>query len=126
MNLQIVPLGNNILVDFKKQDIKNKIIQRIQDLKLEIHLYKTDNEFLTLVCNLIEYLINSKKDNINKKEMVLLIYQELFGLSSDEQEVLKNNIDIIHLQKKIKRPSYYALFKCGCKEFFFKNSQNKL
>jgi hypothetical protein len=119
MNLQIVPLGNNILVDFKKQDIKKKIIQRIQDLKLEIHLYKTDNEFLTLVCNLIEYLNNSKKDNINKKEMVLLIYQELFGLSSDEQEVLKNNIDIIHLQKKIKRPSYYALFKCGCKEFFF-------
>ena len=49
MNLQIVPLGNNILVDFKKQDIKKTIIERIQDLKLEIHLYKTDNEFLTLV-----------------------------------------------------------------------------
>ena len=120
MNLQIVPLGNNILVDFKKQDIKNKIIQRIQDLKLEIHLYKTDNEFLTLVCNLIEYLINSKKDNINKKEMVLLIYQELFGLTPDEQETLKNNIDIIHLQNKIKKVSMWKLFKCGVYELFRK------
>jgi hypothetical protein len=122
MNLQIVPLKNNILVDFKKQDIKNKIIERINELKLNIPLYKNDNEFLTLVCNLIEYLVNSKKDNINKKEMVLMIYQELFGLTPDEQETLKNNIDIIHLQNKIKKVSMWKLFKCGFKEFFLKKS----
>ena len=122
MNLQIVPLTNNILVDFKKQDIKNKIIERIQELKLNLPLYKNDIEFLTLVCNLIEFLVKSKKDNINKVEIALLIYQELYGLSTDEQETLKNNLNIIHLQKKIKKISYWALFKCGFKEFFFKKS----
>ena len=122
MNLQIVPLTNNILVDFKKQDIKSKIIQRIQELNLNIPLYKNDQEFLSLVCNLIEYLVKSKKDNINKIELVLLIYQELFGLTPEEQEVLKNNINIIHLQKKIKAVSYWKLFKCGVKEFLFKKS----
>ena len=122
MNLQIVPLGNNILVDFKKQDIKNKIIQRIQDLKLEIYLYKTDNEFITLICNLVEYLV-SKKDNINKKEMVISVFNDLFGLTSEEQENLKNTIDIIHLQNKIKKVSYWKLFKCGLSEFFFKKSK---
>lgn len=120
MNLQIVPLKNNILVDFKKQDIKNKIIERINELKLNVPLYKNDNEFLTLVCNLIEFLVNSKKDNINKKEMVLMIYQELFGLTPDEQETLKNNIDIIHLQNKIKKVSMWKLFKCGVYELFKK------
>ena len=122
MNLQIVPLGNNILVDFKKQDIKNKIIQRIQDLKLEIYLYKTDNEFITLICNLVEYLV-SKKDNVNKKEMVISVFNDLFGLTSEEQENLKNTIDIIHLQNKIKKVSYWKLFKCGFSEFFFKKSK---
>ena len=124
MNLQIVPLTNNILVDFKKQDIKNKIIERIQELKLNLPLYKNDIEFLTLVCNLIEFLVKSKKDNIDKVEIALLIYQELYGLSTDEQETLKNNINIIHLQKKIKKVSQWKLFKCGITEFFSKNKQN--
>lgn len=124
MNLQIVPLTNNILIDFKKQDIKNKIIERINELKLNIPLYRNDNEFLILVCNLIEYLVKSKKDNIDKKELALMIYQELYGLSLEEQETLKNNINIIHLQKKIKKVSYWKLFKCGLSEFFFKKSKN--
>ena len=122
MNLQIVPLTNNILVDFKKQDIKTKIIERIHELNLNLPLYKNDQEFLTLVCNLIEYLVKSKKDNINKIELVLLIYQQLFGITPDEQEVLKNNINILHLQKKIKKVSMWKLFKCGVSEFFFKKS----
>ena len=122
MNLQIVPLTNNILVDFKKQDIKTKIIERIHELNLNLPLYKNDQEFLTLVCNLIEYLVKSKKDNINKIELVLLIYQQLFGLTADEQEGLKNNINILHLQKKIKKVSMWKLFKCGVSEFFFKKS----
>lgn len=117
-NLQIIELKNNLLLDFKKQDVKNKIIERVNELKLPLYNYKSDNEFLCLVCNLIEYLVN-KKDNINKKDLVLLIYQELFGLTPEEQETLKNNIDIIHLQKKIKKVSMWKLFKCGFSEYFF-------
>jgi hypothetical protein len=116
-NLQIIELKNNLLLDFKKQDVKNKIIERVNELKLPLYNYKSDNEFLCLVCNLIEYLVN-KKDNINKKDLVLLIYQELFGLTPEEQETLKNNIDIIHLQKKIKKVSMWKLFKCGFSEYF--------
>ena len=50
------------------------------------------------------------------------MYNDLYGLSSEEQETLKNNIDIVHLQKKIKAVSYWKLFKCGVKEFIFKKS----
>lgn len=120
-DLQIIPLKNNLLVDWKKQDIKNKIISRVNELNINIAQYKNDNEFLTLICNLVEYLI-VKKDNINKKEMVLSVYNDLFGLSPEEQETLKNNIDIIHLQKKIKKVSMWKLFKCGVYELFKKKS----
>ena len=64
----------------------------------------------------------TKKDNINKKELVLSVFVELFGMSAEEQEVLKNNIDIIHLKNKIKNVSMWKLFKCGVGEFFFKKS----
>jgi hypothetical protein len=120
-DLQIIPLKNNLLVDWKKQDIKTKIISRINELNINVSKYKTDNEFLTLVCNLVEYLVN-KKDNISKKDLVISVYLDLFGLTPEEQETLKNNIDIIHLQKKIKKVSMWKLFKCGFYEYFLKKS----
>jgi len=120
-DLQIIPLKNNLLLDWKKQDVKTKIISRVNELNINVSQYKTDNEFLTLICNLIEYLV-TKKDNINKKELVLSVYNDLFGLTPEEQETLKNNIDIVHLQKKIKAVSYWKLFKCGVKEFLFKKA----
>jgi Leucine-rich repeat (LRR) protein len=124
-DLQIIPLKNNLLLDWKKQDVKTKIISRVNELNINVSQYKTDNEFLTLICNLIEYLV-TKKDNINKKELVLSVYNDLFGLTPEEQETLKNNIDIVHLQKKIKAVSYWKLFKCGFKEFLFvKRHQSK-
>ena len=120
-DLQIIPLKNNLLLDWKKQDVKTKVISRINELNVNITQYRNDNEFLTLICNLVEYLV-TKKDNINKKELVLSVYNDLFGLNSEEQETLKNNIDIVHLQKKIVKVSYWKLFKCGMKEFIFKKS----
>jgi hypothetical protein len=106
----------------EKNDVKNKIIGRVNELNINISNYKTDNEFIILICNLVEYLV-SKKDNVNKKEMVISVFNDLFGLTSEEQENLKNTIDIIHLQNKIKKVSYWKLFKCGFSEFFFKKSK---
>jgi hypothetical protein len=120
-DLQIVPLKNNLLLDWKKQDVKTKIITRINELNMNLTNYKTDNEFIILICNLVEYLV-SKKDSINKKELVISVFNDLYGLTPEEQEHLKNNIDIIHLQNKIKKISYWKLFKCGISEFFFKKS----
>ena len=120
-DLQIIHLKNNLLLDWKKQDVKNKIITRVNELNINTAQYKTDTEFLILICNLVEYLV-TKKDNINKKELVLSVFVELFGMSAEEQEVLKNNIDIIHLKNKIKNVSMWKLFKCGVGEFFFKKS----
>ena len=118
-DLQIVPLKKNLLVDWKKNDVKSKIISRINELNINVSQYKNDNEFLTLVCNLVEYLV-IKKDNIDKKEIVVLVYYDLFALCPEEQKSLKSNIDIIHLQKKIKKIGFWKLFKCGFSEWMFK------
>ena len=53
--LQIIPLKNNLLLDWKKQDVKTKVISRINELNVNITQYRNDNEFLTLICNLQSY-----------------------------------------------------------------------
>ena len=119
--LQIIPLKNNLLKDWKVIEVKSKIIARVNELHLNDPKYKTDQQFLILICNLIEYLV-VKKDSIDKKELAVDIIVSLFGLSFEEQTILRNNIDIIYLKNEIKKVSTWKLFKCGFSEFFFKKS----
>jgi hypothetical protein len=118
-NLDIIPLRNNLLIDFKYNDIKIKIISRLTELNLHQVQYRLDNEFLTLLCNLIEHLV-IKKDKINKKELAIIIMSELFTLTEEEKKAVSNNIEFLFGNKMIKKVSYYKLFKTGIKEYFRK------
>ena len=118
-DLQVIPLRNNLLKDWQLVEIKNKIINRINELHINHPKYKTDQEFLILICNLIEHLIN-KKDNIDKKELAVEIFISLFEITPEEQIILRNNIDIIHLKKVIKKVSVWKLYKTGFAEWFKK------
>ena len=122
MSLEIVGLKNNIKYDFTVNDIKNKIVNRVNELGLNNIKYKHDNEFLVLICNLIEFLVQ-KKDKITKSDLCYLIYAEIFDLdrsNEDEKIMLKHNIDFIHANGSIKKISKWKLFKCGVYEFFKK------
>jgi hypothetical protein len=117
----LVPLKNNLLIDSKTNVVKRRIIERINELGLvDLHKYKNDNEFLVLVANLIENLI-TKKDSVSKKQLLIEVYKQLFGISEEEANILSNNIEFICNQKGlVKKMSYYKLFMCNFKEYFFK------
>lgn len=121
MSLEIVSLKNNILKDVKYNEVKTKIINRLTELNLINPNYKNDQEYLLLVCNLIEFLI-TKKDNIDKLFLISDIYVSLYQITDDEKETLKRNIDFLHKNKQIKKVSYFKLFLCGIKEYFFKKT----
>ena len=121
-NLEIVTLKNNIKYDFTVNDIKNKIVNRINELGLNNIKYKHDNEFLVLICNLIEFLVK-KTDKINKADLCFSIYCELFDLdrsNDDEKLMLTHNINFIYDNKSIKKISKWKLFKCSVSEYFKK------
>ena len=120
-DLQIVSLKNNLLYDVTVSQIKNKIITRLNELNLTQTKYKTDNEFLVLICNLIEFLVK-KKDKIVKKQLAIDIFTDLFNLNDDEKVTLSNNIDFVHSNGTIKKISQWKLFKCGIYELFAKKS----
>jgi hypothetical protein len=122
MSLEIVGLKNNIKYDFTVNDIKNKIVNRINELGLNNIKYKHDNEFLVLICNLIEFLVQ-KKDKITKSDLAFSIYCEIFDIdktSEDEKLMLKHNINFIYDNGSIKKINHWKLFKCGLKEIFKK------
>jgi len=116
MDLSIVSIKNNLRNDIKNHEYKTKIINRVKELGLHDIKYKLDSEFLSLICNLIEYLVSSK-DKLNKKELLMLIYQELFGLTEEEQNIINKNVEFLHSNKQIKKLSYYKLFKTGILEW---------
>lgn len=119
MSLEIVSLKNNILKDVKYNEVKQKIINRLNELNLNQPHYKNDQEYLLLICNLIEHLI-IKKDEINKLDLINDIYITLFNIDDLDKETLKRNIDFLHKNKQIKKVSYFKLFLCGINEYFFK------
>ena len=122
-DLSIIPLKNNLLVDATFNGVKQQIIARLNDIGIADSKYKSDAEFLALVCNLVEHLI-SKKDKVDKKTLVISTLDQLFCLSEDEKLAISKNIDFLCSQKGlVKKISFYKLFKTGIKEWlkFSKN-----
>jgi hypothetical protein len=120
-DLQIIPLRNNLLVDFKHNEVKTKIINRLNELGLAQPQYKTDNELLSLVCSLVEHLV-VKQDKISKKDLVIDIMHIVFDLSIDEKKTLSNNIEFLWGNRMIKKVSFYKLFKTSISEWFRKKA----
>lgn len=120
-DLSLIPLRSNLLQNYKYIEVKNQIIKRLQDLHLNDGKFKIDSELLVLVCNLIEHLI-VKKDKISKRELAVDILKTLFGLTTEEEQSISNNIEFIWSNGMIRRISTYKLFKTGFKEWFKKKA----
>lgn len=71
---------------------------------------KFDNELLIFVMSCVENALESKK--IDKKTLVLEIFEILFETSGDDKRVISNSIDFLcnnKLVKKIPSVTKYAL-----------------
>lgn len=108
MSELIVP-SNSLKSDLKKTEIRDKIITQIDKFE-NINKYKIDNEFIKLICNLIEYYVK-KKYNINKKDLFFEIHSRIFPLITEEEKLTINKIiEFIFDNGHIKKLSYYKLF----------------
>lgn len=66
--------------------------------------FKNDLAFILFVCNIVETRI-LKKDNINKKELVIDTLMKLFAYNEEEFKVLERNIEFLHGNSLIKKDS---------------------
>jgi hypothetical protein len=116
---QIVPVKNHLLKNVKLDEIIGQIRKRVEALP-NYAQYKNDVEFLLLCANMIEHLV-VKKDKIDKKELLLTIYKQVFvGMSSIELANVEANIEFLHANRRIKKQSFYKLFCAGVSEWIKK------
>jgi hypothetical protein len=118
-DLSLITIKNGLFTDFRFNEVKLAIVKRLTELNM-IHLkYKLDNEFLTLLTNMIEFLV-AKKDKISKKALALEIMKDYFGATDEDLEIIGKNIEYLHNNKVIKKVSFWKLFKSGLCEWFKK------
>jgi hypothetical protein len=118
-DLSLITIKNGLFTDFRFNEVKLAIVKRLTELNM-IHLkYKLDNEFLTLLTNMIEFLV-AKKDKISKKALALEIMKDYFNATDEDLEIIGKNIEYLHNNKVIKKVSFWKLFKSGLCEWFKK------
>ena len=117
--LELVSVNNDLALDMKRNDIKSKIIARINELGINTATYRLNNEFLLLICNLVEHLVNKKKYKIDKKVLVIEILNQLFTLNVIGKTNVESNIEFLWNNKNIKKLSAFKLFCVGMKEYFY-------
>jgi len=119
MSLDLIPIKNNILKEVRFNEVKHIIIARIHELKLIENRFLKDPEWVSYVMNIIEHLV-TKRDGIDKKELLFSIAKEVLGASPSDLEALEKSMIFLLSNKAIKKVSYYKMFKTGVCEWFSK------
>lgn len=117
--MDLIPLRNNLFHDVRLAEVIEKIYTRLQELKLVDKKYIGDAEFILYLMNMIEHLV-SKKDGIDKKELLLSIYKNHYGANTADIMLIEKIIEFLHKNKSVKKVSYYKIFKTSLKEWFVK------
>ena len=91
--MDIIQPENSLKSSIKFNEIKNIIVERIAKFE-NLPQYKLDIEFLKLIANMIEFQVK-KKYGIDKKELLIKIYDQAFAnLTDDDKDNIKKNIEI--------------------------------
>jgi len=114
--LDLVNITPGLATEVKIQQIREKIIARLTELKLLEQKFKNNQDVLLLVCNLVEHLVKDKK--IKKKELVLDIFTSIYNNPNDRQ-LVDSNIEFLQSNKAIKKLSKFYLFCVGIYEYLF-------
>lgn len=93
VDLSLVKPQNSL----KKAQLLNDLLvvlkQKITDYPAS-HNLKICNEFLLMVCKIVEQVVK-KSDSINKKQLVLDLFKSMFNMSQPELVVLDSAVEFL-------------------------------
>jgi hypothetical protein len=115
---ELINLGKGLQKDYKIDQINKILENRLQELNMIQPKYKLDNELINYITNIVEHFV-LKTDKIDKKQLVLDFMKTKFSASNEDLEIIDKAIEYLHNNKKIKKVSFYKLFKTFLKEWFF-------
>lgn len=114
------------LISFKHSLVKD---QRIADLNIIVKdkiaslpvgvSYKNNNELILYVCKLVENVV-CKKDNLNKKDLVINILRPLLALNDAEAKLTGDIIEFLHSNGMIHKIKQVKKIKSSVVSWFKK------
>jgi len=124
--LEIISITPTLALEVKTNQIKERIIKRIDELKLTDMKYKLSQDIILLVCNMVEHLVSKNKDKkVNKKQLVVEIMTGIYALNPNEKALVENSIEFLHSNRAIKKLSKFYLFCAGAYEYLFKSKKKE-
>jgi len=125
MGFSFINPRNQLWKDAKISKTHQKILDKITSLPSEVRQDKNNMELLTMVCCMVEHSIDNKekkdKLKIDKKDLVLKIYNSLYGnLTPQDLDTINKNIEYLHDNNQIIKYHFITVLTAGCIEWFKK------
>jgi hypothetical protein len=98
--MELVSLKRNLLAFNVKATTIKDLVAKIQEMKGFSSL-RNDIELTLYCCNVVESIV-SKDHKLDKKKIVLEVFNEAFGLTHEEQTLVSNQIDFLCSISKVK------------------------
>lgn len=117
-DVDLVSLKNSLVKDQRIADINIVVKEKIASLPPNVS-YKNNTELILYVCKLVENVI-SKKDGINKKDLVLSILRPLLVLNDAEAKLTGEIIEFLHSNGLIQRIKQVKKLKSSIVSWFKK------
>jgi len=100
---------NSLARDKRTHEAIDKICEKITEIPKHQE-YKLDMELLTMVCVMVEHLVDNKdaKIKVSKKDVVFDAYKRVFGnIKAEDLVVIDRNIQYLHENGKIKKKGLF-------------------
>lgn len=117
---------NSLARDARINDAIVKVACKITDIPNHPN-YKLDMELLTMVCIMVEHLIDNSKEKvkINKKDVVFEAYKKAFGsIRPEDIQVIDRNIQYLFENDKIVKKGLWKIVKSSCVDWITRKILN--
>ncbi len=93
VDLTLIKPKNQLLKAQRLNDLINIVKLKVVEFPVS-HNLKVCQEFLLMVCNLVEEIVK-KSDKINKKELVINVLKSVLSLTEPETKVVDASIEFL-------------------------------
>ena len=116
----LIPLKNSLKGLNDLAQLKQMIVCKVQNLP-NYNTLKGDVELILYACNTLENAHSDlKASKINKRQLVVSVFAELFNLNDEEKLTLSNTIQFLFDQGKIKQVKQILVVGNVLKNWFIK------
>lgn len=97
--------------------LKERIVNRLKECGFSDGKWKFEAKVVLFVAIMIESAI-APQQKLDKRGLLLSVWKEIWGLSVEDEIVIKNTLEMLIINKKVKRKSYYKLYLTSLAECF--------